>query len=178
MNYIVVCAVALAAVTVLAFLMIFRRLVVRDRQPQIDLEWCRQFSLAKYRPMERLFDEEDYEFLAAQPGFHPRITRRLRAERRKVFRCYLRSLSHDFERLSAAVRVLTLHAQHDRSEAASLLFKQKLVFQFAITMVRCRLVLQTLGIGTVDVRPLVSSLEALRDQLRQLSYNLQPVETI
>jgi hypothetical protein len=178
MNYIVVDAVVLAVLTAVAFLVIFRRLVVRDRQPQIDLEWCRQFSPAKYRPMERLFDESDYDFLATQPGFHPRITRRLRAERRKVFRCYLRCLSRDFERLSAAVRVLMLHAPLDRSDAASALMKQRFVFQYAIMMVRCRLVLQTFGIGTVDVRRLVASLEQMRDQLRQLSSNMQPAATI
>jgi hypothetical protein len=174
MNYIVVGAVALAVLTAFGFLVIFRRLAIRDRQPQVDIEWCRQFSPAKYRPMERLFDESDYDFLSAQPGFHPRITRRLRAERRKVFRCYLRCLSRDFDKLSAAVRVLMLHAPHDRSEAASALFRQRMIFDYAMIMVRFRLVLQTFGIGTVDVHRLVASLEAMRDQLRQLSYSVQP----
>jgi hypothetical protein len=35
--------------------------------------------------------------------------------------------------------------------------------------VRFRLLLQTLGIGSVDVRRLVTTMEAMRDQLRHLS---------
>ncbi len=119
--------------------------------------------------MERLFSPEDYEFLAAQPGFTPRLARRLAAERRKIFRRYLRCLRRDFDRLYLATKLLLLHAAQDRPDLAVALFKQRLTFQFALAAVYCRLALQTLGLGTVDARGLVSALQAMRDQLRALS---------
>src|SRR5215471_20655160 len=58
-----------------------------------------EFSLARYEPMGRLLAEEDFVFLAAQPGYRPEIGAKLRRERRQIFRLYLRELSRDFHRL-------------------------------------------------------------------------------
>jgi hypothetical protein len=124
--------------------------------------------------LERLFVEDDYDFLAAQPGFHPRISRKLQIERRRVFRHYLRCLRHDFDRLSAAAKTVLVHATQDRPDLATTLLKQRMVFSYAMLMVELRLALQTVGIGHVDVRRLVASLEAMRDQLRQLTQQAQP----
>jgi hypothetical protein len=117
--------------------------------------------------MERLFVEEDYDFLAEQPGFHPGIYRKLQAERRRVFRHYLRCLRRDFDRLSAGAKVVLVHAAEDRPDLATTLFKQRCLFNYAMAVVQVRLVLQTMGIGRVDVQRLVSPLEAMRSQLRQ-----------
>jgi hypothetical protein len=175
MNVALVSAAGLAVLAVGAFFVLFRRMVLRGKEPQTDLEWCREFSIARYRPMERLFVEEDYDFLASQPGFHPRISRKLKAERRRVFRHYLRCIRRDFDRLSAAAKMVLVHAAQDRPDLATALMKQRLVFNYAMAMVQFRLALQTLGIGTVDVRRLVSSLEAMRSELRQLTQQVQPV---
>ncbi len=173
MTFVLLGAILLALLTALAFFLLFRRLLSREREAPSDLDWCRDFSVAKYRPMERLFAEDDYDFLAAQPGFHPRIYKKLQAERRRVFRHYLRCLSRDFNRLSTATKVLLLHAPSDRPELASTLLKQRLIFSYAMSVVEFRLVLQTAGVGTVDVRRLVASLEAMREQLRQLTQSAQ-----
>ncbi len=159
----------LALAVVLAFLVLFRRLTASGRAAEPDLGWSNEFSIAKYRPMERLFLEEDYDFLAAQPGFHPRISRKLQAERRKVFRHYLRCLRRDFDRLSTTSKLLLLHAQQDQPELARSLLKQRLIFNGAMAMVQCRLVMQGFGLGTVDVRRLVDAVEGMRDQLRNLA---------
>lgn len=174
MNLALPGAAALLLLAAAAFFFLFRRLISRGRESQTDLEWCREFSIAKYRPMERLFLEEDYTFLAAQPGFHPRLHRRLQAERRRIFRHYLRCLSRDFDRLSMSAKLLLLHAPQDRPDLASTLLRQRAVFTYAMATVQCRLVLQSFGIGTVDVRRLVGSLESMRDHLRQLSQRVQP----
>src|SRR5690242_7577077 len=113
MSYTLIGAVLLAVLVAAAFAVLFRRLIARDKDSHADLEWSSEFSIAKYRPMERLFLEEDYDFLAAQPGFHPRIYRKLQAERRRVFRHYLRCLRRDFNRLSTAAKVLLLNAPSD-----------------------------------------------------------------
>ncbi len=159
----------LALAVVLVFLALFRRLVGRGRATEPDLAWSSEFSIAKYRPMERLFLEEDYDFLAAQPGFHPRISRKLQAERRRVFRHYLRCLRRDFDRLSTTAKLLLLEAQQDQPELARSLVRQRMMFSLALTMVQLRLVLQPLGLGTVDVHRLVEAVEGMREQLRSLA---------
>lgn len=176
MNVALAGAAVLALLVALAFLLLFRRLTAREKDGEADLEWCREFSIARYRPMERLFVEEDYDFLAAQPGFHPKISRKLQAERRRVFRHYLRCLRRDFDRLSTAAKTVLLHASQDRPDLASVLLKQRLVFSYAMLVVECRLALQTIGVGRVDVRRLVSSLEAMREQLRLLTQRAQVAE--
>jgi hypothetical protein len=176
MSSVYVGAVMLLALVAVAFFFVFRRLVSRHKEADADLEWCRDFSIARYRPMERLFVEDDYDFLASQPGFHPRISRKLQTERRRVFRHYLRCLRRDFDRLSTAAKMVLVHAAEDRPDLATTLLKQRLVFRYAMLVVEFRLTLQTLGIGKVDVRRLVSSLEAMRDQLRQLTQHAQVAE--
>jgi hypothetical protein len=78
-------------------------------------------------------------------------------------------LSRDFDRLYTAAKFLLLHSPQDRPDLASALLKQRLIFRYAMLAVECRLVLQTAGVGKVDVRGLVRALEAVRDQLRQLT---------
>src|SRR5580692_10972349 len=86
--------VCLAVGAVLAFL--FRRLIAGPKSLPVSVEWINDLSIARYRPMERLLTEEDYRFLASQPGIDKKALRRLRGERRKIFRGYLACLSHDF----------------------------------------------------------------------------------
>jgi hypothetical protein len=166
-------ALAIAAVSIVLLAVGFLAVVVgfARRKPEAapDLDWCRTFSLARYRPMERLFVQEDYEFLSSQPGFKPEIYRRLQAERRRVFRRYLRSLSRDFDLLLGAAKTLILNSVEDRPDLAKMLMRQRLVFSYALATVHVRLALQGLGLGTVDVRPLVGALDALRMELRSLS---------
>ncbi|MGE5645117.1 MAG: hypothetical protein ACM336_04935 [Acidobacteriota bacterium] len=165
MSYALIGAVLFAVFAAVAFAFLFRGLLAPGRDRQADLEWSSEFSIAKYRPMERLFLEEDYDFLAAQPGFHPRIYRKLQAERRRVFRHYLRCLRRDFNRLSAAAKLLLLSAPSDRPDLASALLKQRMIFTYAMAAVEFRLVLQSMGIGTVDVRRLVDAVDGMREQL-------------
>jgi hypothetical protein len=173
MNYALAAAALLVALTALGFFFLFRRLMSSDRDPHANLEWCIQFSIAKYRPMERLFFDADYSFLAAQPGYSPNIARKLQGERRRIFRYYLRCLTRDFERLHTAAKFLLLHSPQDRPDLVTALLKQKLIFRYAVLCVHCRLVLQPLGLGGIDVRGLVQPLDAMREQLRQLTVAAQ-----
>ncbi|MGO9094580.1 MAG: hypothetical protein ACLQGV_05100 [Bryobacteraceae bacterium] len=167
MNVAFVGSVILAVLFGVAFFQLFNRLILRQKETRADVEWCRDFSIARYRPMERLFVEEDYDFLSEQPGFHPGIFRKLQAERRRVFRHYLRCLRRDFDRLSAGAKLVLVHSAEDRPDLATTLLKQRWLFNYAMAVVQVRLVLQTMGIGRVDVHRLVSPLEAMRSQLRQ-----------
>jgi len=119
MNYALLGAAVLVAAAAFGFIFLFRRLISADRDPRASLEWCGQFSIEKYRPMERLFSDEDYDFLAAQAGASAGITKRLRVARRRVFRQYLRCLSRDFDRLYTAAKFLLLHSPQDRPDLVS-----------------------------------------------------------
>lgn len=141
------------------------KLARRRSEPAPDIEWCRRFTTARYRPMERLLHRDDYEFLKAQPGFDAEIGRRLEKARRTIFRKYLRSLSRDFERLMAAAAVVMTNSHEDRPELARVLFLHRVAFAWAMCQVRVRLALNGIGIGTVDIRPLVDVLESARARL-------------
>jgi hypothetical protein len=125
-------------------------------------DWVDNFSVAKYRPMLRLLDPADFDFLTSQPGYSKKAMAQLRAERRSIFRAYLRNLVRDFHRLHLAARMHLVAGEQDRPELAALLVRQRLMFLFAVTAVEVRLALHTFGIGAVDVRGLIAALETMR----------------
>jgi len=136
---------------------------------ECDPEWIAKFSIARYRPMLRLLDEADYEFLASQPGYSKEFIENLRTERRAIFRAYLRSLVRDFHRLHLAARAVLVHATEDRSDLAMTLVRQRVTFTLAIMTVEYRLVLHALGLGTVDVRGLIAAVDGMRANVRNLA---------
>jgi hypothetical protein len=70
--------------------------------------------------------------------------------------------------------MLVIHAAEDRQDLAAAVIRQRLMFGLGVVAVEGRLVLYTLGLGTVDVRNLVESLETMQGQIRVL---LTPPET-
>ena len=152
-----------------AFGCLFWRLVSSTTVRGVDPEWLKEFSAATYRPMERLLSEEDVEFLKSQPGFEPGMEKSLRSARRKIFRAYLKSLGMDFNRLHLALRLELLLAPTDRPDLGAVLVKQKVGFFVALAAVHVRLLMHTVGIGTVEVRGLVSTLERMRTELRTVA---------
>src|SRR5262245_16680081 len=127
MNNLVVAALLSLAPVALALVFLYRKL---SSQPdfEVAVDQCLVLSLEKYRPMERLLQEDDFRFLAAQPGFSPQLGRRFRTERRKIFRGYLRNLRRDFRRLSAAFRILIVHSVEDRGDLAASLMRMRVMF--------------------------------------------------
>ena len=41
-------------------------------------DWIDELSIDRYRPMQRLLDTAELDFLRAQPGFNPQMESRLR----------------------------------------------------------------------------------------------------
>jgi hypothetical protein len=156
------CAAAIAVLVACCFVALLRNLAAPGRDAVSDPDWWREFSTSKYRPMARLLAHEDYDFLAAQPGFRRGMARRLRIQRRRVFLQYLRNLRRDFLRLHNTAKLILLQSEQDRADLAIILFKQNLVFCFALMAVRYRLLLQPLGVGRVDVQGLVRAIESMR----------------
>lgn len=165
-------AVLVSLLLVAAFTVVFRQVTVQGRMLPADLAgWFSQLSAERYRPMERLLDDGDFEFLKHQPGFTARMGRALRAERRRIFRSYLRGLSRDFSRTCRALHMLMLASPHDRPDLAAILVRQRLSFTLGVMEVECRLVMHAWGWGRVDVRRLVGALDSMR---LELNHMLQP----
>ena len=141
--------VCLAVGAVLVFL--FRRLIAGPKSLPVSVDWINDLSITRYRPMERLLSEEDYRFLASQVGFDKKMLRKIRSERRKVFRGYLAGLSRDFSLVGAALRLMMMYSAQDRPDLAGILYKQQALFAFGMLGVQWRLVLHACGLGTVDV---------------------------
>src|SRR5438105_538368 len=96
-SFLLVALLSLAPIS-LGLVLLYRRLASRV-DSEIAPDQCLVLSLDKYRPMERLLQEDDFRFLANQPGFSPQLGRRFRTERRRIFRGYLRNLRKDFARI-------------------------------------------------------------------------------
>jgi hypothetical protein len=159
-------AVALLAVIFASSIsQLFRRTSVDD----CSIEWLDEFSLDSYRPMERLLNEGDYEFLAAQPGFYPGIARELRAERRRIFRIYLRSLIRDFKKLIRLAELMMVYSEQDRPDLARAIFRLRREFYVSIIATEFRLALSPLPVAPVDARRLVYCMAAMRENIQQLA---------
>jgi len=145
----------------------FRRLT---RRATFDpLEWLEDFSASAYRPMERLLDNRDYTFLAAQAGFEPSIARRLRRERVGIFHSYLAEMIRDFHRLMLAARVVSVFASEDQSAFIATLWRVRWSFYASVVAVEIHVALHWLGIGTVDVQGLLASMHRMElDTMRLL----------
>jgi hypothetical protein len=173
MNNLVVAALLSLAPVALALVLLYRKL---SSQPdsEVAVDQCLVLSLEKYRPMERLLQEDDFRFLAAQPGFSPQLGRRFRTERRRIFRSYLRNLRRDFSRLSSAFRILIVHSVEDRGDLAKSLMRMRVMFALGMLAVEGRLLMHAAGMGAINVSGLVASLDTMQAQMRLM---LTPPQT-
>ena len=119
--------------------------------------------------MERLLSDADFAFLASQPGYEPKIGARWKRERRRLFRLYLGELKHDFRRLHVEARVMAANADAESAELVGILMRQQVLFWRAMAGLELRLALRAAGIGTVNVRPLIELIEAMRLNLARFS---------
>jgi hypothetical protein len=176
MNLILMSAIGILACLGLAFLFLFKTLVSGGRKEGLPVDWENIFAPSRYKPMERLLDPADHEFLASQPSYSRRMGRRFRAKRIAVFRGYARCLGRDFARVSNALKMLMVHAPVDRSALAGLLLRQRLMFSYTMFLLEVKLALHSFGWSapTVDVRNLVGALDAMRSQLQALAAVAEP----
>ena len=112
----------------------------------------------RYRPMLRLLSDGDLDFASSNPVLRGRI----RAQRRQMFRGYLRCLTKDYARLLSGLRRMMVESGEDRPDLAKALAKNRLMFAVALCKIEIHLQLHALGIGKVDVSGLVDALSALR----------------
>ncbi|MDQ2948804.1 MAG: hypothetical protein M3Y27_23160 [Acidobacteriota bacterium] len=160
-------------VLLVAVLAYFISSLVRRSHPdlgalaELDQGFLDQCSIETYRPMERLLNEADFEFLASQPGYDPRIARKLRAERRRIFRSYLHSLIGDFNALIYLAQLAAVHSAEDRPDLASAIFRLRLNFFWHVAGAEIRLALAPLPLGSIDAKRLIGSLASVRENIVQ-----------
>jgi len=163
--------IVLAIVSVLiaaAFAFLFYRLASRLDRKVGAAEWLDRFSLESYGPMVRLLDPTDFAFLERQPGCHPALVGRLRAERREAFLGYLSLLIRDFNQLLRIGRIMQITSSVDRPEFAHALWTQQVRFYWAVCLVRCEVALLPWGVR-VDGRNLVAALTRIFGEVRELA---------
>lgn len=148
---------------------LFWRLASRFDAQQCTPEWLDSFSVESYAPMERLLEKSDLAFLASQPGYRPEIGERLMAERRKIFRAYLRLLVGDFNQLIGIGKLMVVYSNQDRQEFARSLGLQQVKFYARVCALQLQLALYPLGWTSVDARGLLAAMGAMRIQVQQLA---------
>jgi len=114
----------------------------------------------RYRPMLRLLDQSDLQFVSGSP----KLSKDLRAQRRKLFRSYLRCLTRDYGKLLAGLRQAMVQSGTDRPDLARALARNRLLFALLICKIEMRLALHAGNFGAIDIAPLIEAIEALRVQ--------------
>lgn len=165
-------ALAISIVTFLALglalFLLVRKMASDGSSLPLTAEWIEELSIEHYRPMMRLLDGSDLEFLRSQPGFTPRMAVKLRVQRCQIFRGYLRCLNGDFQRVCAAIKILMLQSRQDRPDLAGMLVQQQMMFACGMSMVYFRLFLYRWGLCGVNVTSLVKNFDLMRCELRSL----------
>lgn len=154
-------ALVLAAVT--AF--VFHRLVTSAAAVEAPVDFLNTFSPERYRPMLRLLSEEEFLFLAAQPGYRKDLGKAFRRNRIRIFRAFLARVDRDFRRLHAAARAALVCSPDAQTELASLLVRQRLTYLRATLAIEFRLGLYRLGLAPMELPGMVELLEGMRSQL-------------
>ena len=157
--------VSVAVITVLALAKILRLDLVFLPRASSPASASADIA-ARYCPMQRLLDPADFAFLASHPACNRKMLKDMRAQRVKLFRSYLRSLTLDFARTATGIESLMVASTVDRPDLAKLVQSGRLSFASALVSVEFRLMLFRYGLSAVDVQPLVAALSGMRDQLR------------
>src|SRR5712671_493243 len=138
-----------------AMVMLIRTVGNGGNSLPVTAEWISDLSTERYKPMLRLLDSADIEFLRGQPGYTRDMETKLRAQRCQVFRGYLRCLTSDFQRVCMALKIVMAQSEQDRPDLAGVLMHQQMSFATGMLGVHCRLALYRWGICSVDVTGLV-----------------------
>ena len=175
MISIIVISIVVLAALILATVAVLRKLDSPNRSLPVTAEWIDELSTGRYRPMMRLLDSRDIEFLRSQAGFTPKMEAKLRAQRCQIFRGYLRCLDMDFQRVCMALKLVLLHSEQDRPDLSALLVHHRIMFATGLLAARFRLFLYRWGICTVDVTSLLRIFDVMRIELRTLVPAAMPV---
>jgi hypothetical protein len=121
-------------------------------------------DVSHYRPMLRLLVAEDFD-LPSDNETRGEVL----ARRRRVFREYLHSLTVDYGRLLAGIRLTMIQSGVDRPDLAKALLRHRASFAIALCRIELRLRLHALGFGTEDLSELAVAFNVLQRQIAALA---------
>src|SRR5579863_7810984 len=105
----------------MGFGMLFAKLLEREQALPMPDDWEDIFSAGRYRAMERLLRDADYQYLASRSGDNKRLEKQLREKRLRIFHSYITCLSRDFTRICSAIKKVMVDSRVDRPDLAGLL---------------------------------------------------------
>ena len=152
-----------------------RMLGSTDRSLPVTAEWIDDLSADRYRPMMRLLDSRDIEFLRSQAGFTPKMESRMRAQRCQIYRGYLQCLNMDFQRVCTALKLVLVQSEQDRPDLSSILLHNQILFATGLVAVQFRLMLYGWGICTVDADGLMRIFDGMAFELQHRVPSAAPV---
>ena len=164
----VLTAISIIGLTLAFIIRILLKLHRNHDGKETPPDWLARFSVAQYRPMQLLLDDEDFAFLSRQPGFDLSLYKKLRRERLRIFRQYLNRIITDYSRLHAAARMLLAETQQDDSEALTRLVALKVAFGMAIFRAEVSYLLCCFGFRTLAVRSLLTRLEKMSAEVLEM----------
>jgi hypothetical protein len=168
MNLVFAIAVLVSTAVLVALVRQLRKLGDAGRNLPVTAGWIDDLSIERYRPMMRLLDGAELESLRSQPGFTAQAAKKLRAQRCRMFRNYLDSLSTDFGRICGAIKILMVQSKDDRPDLAATLIRQQFLFASGVLTAEIRLVMYRFGFCGVEVTELLKNFEGMRLELRSL----------
>jgi hypothetical protein len=133
----------------------------KDLDAWIDINW------QTCRPIERLLDPTEFEFLRGKGMSKQRISK-LRTERRKLFRMYLRRLTHEFNHVHSGLQLAMVRSTTDRPDLAKELGRQRAIFYKHLVMVEVRLAMNAAGFDCLPSMELIRPLERMHLEFRSL----------
>lgn len=166
MDLLITLAIALALLLLAIGGTLVRNILRTGSNLPLSADWIEELSIERYRPMLRMLDSADIEFLRSQPGFTPQMGAKLRQQRAQMFSGYLRSLESDFARVCSATKLVMLHSNQDRPDLARTLLRQQFQFATGMLNVRCQLFLYRWGLCGVEVSSILKLFDGVRLELR------------
>jgi hypothetical protein len=147
---------------------LLRRFLSDPAPLPVTTEWLSELSADRYRPMLRLLDAADIDFLRTQPGHTPELVERLRRQRIQAFRGYLKLLESDFDRVSTATQLMIGQSLNDGGVLTGRIFERRLRFGLLLCSIRLRLSLFGWGASSAEALRLLQLFEQARTDLTAL----------
>jgi hypothetical protein len=168
MNLLIVFSILACTAVGSTVVFVLRRVAFPKAVPPITTGWIDELSLDRYRPMMRLLDSGDLEFLCSQTGVTSKMIRGFRRQRSQIFRSYLKQLNTDFACVCMAIKIIMLQSELDRPDLATTLLRSQLVFAAGMIAVRARLILYEMGLGNIEIASLLKLFDGMRLELKAL----------
>jgi hypothetical protein len=169
MHPLVLAAATIAMITA-GLVIALMRTFYTECMPDTESVDTGQVSYRDY-PFHRLLDPADFEFLRRR-GASEKQVRKLRAERRRLFRLYLRSLARDFHQVHRAIKRILVQARVDRPDLAVTLARQQAAFYRNMLIAEVLLFAHACGWDNLPAMDLLEPLNTILAQFWEWSPSL------